>query len=266
MIKEPLVSIVTPSFNQGKFIEETIKSILNQTYKNIEYIIIDGGSTDDTLSVVNKYRNQIDIIIHEKDKGQTDALNKGFRLAKGELVGWINSDDILYPDCVEKIVELYGEQPEGAIFYSSQSNFINERGKIIKLKILEIPNRRYLLNQNYSIIQQGSFYSSTIVRKCNYLNDKLNYCMDLDLWLRLLEYGSIHSYKTKPLAAFRVWGDTKTTNGGRKFLNEIRQTLIKHGSNIFSPNIRRTYWYEVKDSIKRVINQLKQSISRKEIT
>lgn len=203
---------------------------------------------------LNKYRDQIDIVIHEKDEGQTDAINKGFKLAKGELVGWINSDDILYPDCVEKIVELYREQPEGTIYYSSQSNFINECGEIIKLKSLKIPNRKYLLNQNYSIIQQGSFYSNNLVKRCNYLNVRLHYCMDLDLWLKLLENGPIHAYKTKPLAAFRVWGDTKTSNGGIKFLKEIRQTLLKHGANKFSPNIRRTYWYEVKVAVKKVIS------------
>ena len=138
----PLVTIVTPSFNQGQFIEETILSVLNQTYKNIQYIIVDGGSTDKTMEVVNKYRDRVDIIIHEKDKGQADAINKGFRLAKGELVGWINSDDILYPDCLESIVELYKRKPEGAIFYSSKSHFIDENSNIFKLNILEIPKDR----------------------------------------------------------------------------------------------------------------------------
>ena len=123
----PMVTIVTPSFNQGQFIEETILSVLNQSYENIQYILVDGDSSDKTMDVVNKYRDRIDIIIHEKDKGQSDAINKGFRLAKGELVGWINSDDILYPDCLEKIVELYNNKPEGAIFYNSKLHFIDEK-------------------------------------------------------------------------------------------------------------------------------------------
>src|ERR1035437_8370385 len=127
MENKPLITIVTPSFNQGQFIEETILSVLNQTYKNIQYIIVDGGSTDQTMDVVNKYKDKIDIIINEKDDGQTDAINKGFKLAKGELVGWINSDDMLYPECVEKIVELYIEKPDGAIYYGSKSNFIDEK-------------------------------------------------------------------------------------------------------------------------------------------
>ncbi|OYU92630.1 MAG: glycosyltransferase, partial [Bacteroidetes bacterium B1(2017)] len=101
-----LFTIITPSFNQGEFIEATILSVLNQTYKNIQYIIVDGGSTDNTMDIVNKYRDSIDIIVHEKDKGQSDAINKGFKLSKGDLIGWINSDDILYPTCVENIIKL----------------------------------------------------------------------------------------------------------------------------------------------------------------
>lgn len=242
-----LVTIVTPSYNQGQFIEETILSVLNQTYKNIQYIIVDGGSTDNTMNIVEKYRDRIDVVIHEKDNGQTDAINKGFKLAKGELVSWINSDDILYPDCVEKIVELYIEKPDGVIYYGSKSNFIDVESKILKLNSHQIPDRNHLLNINYSVIQQGSFYSNKYVVKCNYLNEKLNYCMDLDLWLRLLEHGSIYSYDSKPLAAFRFAGDTKTMTGGGKFLREIRTTIIKHGGRKISTNTLQLIWYEFKD-------------------
>ena len=112
------VSIVTPSYNQGQFIEETILSVLNQSYKNIQYILVDGGSTDNTMEIVNKYKGEIDVIIHEKDKGQSDAINKGFKLSDGVLVGWINSDDILYPDCIEKIVDLFRSNPDGSIYYN----------------------------------------------------------------------------------------------------------------------------------------------------
>jgi glycosyltransferase involved in cell wall biosynthesis len=249
----PLVTIVTPSFNQGQFIEETILGILNQTYKNIQYIVVDGGSTDNTMEVVNQYRDRIDIIIHEKDKGQTDAINKGFKLAKGELVGWINSDDILYPDCVEKIVELYMKKPDGVIIYNKYQNIIDRISKIKHLITVNIANKEHLLKIDYRIIQQGSFYNTDTIKKINYLNEKLHYCMDLDLWLRLLDYGKIYGIEDIPYSAFREWEDTKTSTGGYKFFREIRKVLFQHGANLFSPNVIRTYWYELKDYIKYIL-------------
>lgn len=249
----PLVTIVTPSFNQGQFIQETILSVLNQTYKNIQYIVVDGGSTDKTMEVVNKYRDRIDIIIHEKDKGQADGINKGFRLAKGELVGWINSDDILYPDCVKKIVELYNKKNDGSIYFSNYNDTINKKG--IRLSTYQeiIPNKDYLLNLNYDVIQPASFYKTEIIKKIGYLNESIRFCMDLDLWLRLLDHGPIYGFNEKPLGAFRIWEETKTTTGRYKFLCEIRKTLLNHGASLFSPNIRRTYWYQAKGIIKRII-------------
>jgi glycosyltransferase involved in cell wall biosynthesis len=253
----PLVTIVTPSLNQGQFIEETILSVLNQTYTNIQYILVDGCSSDDTMKVVEKYRHKINIIIHEKDKGQTDAINKGFKLANGELIGWINSDDMLYPECVEQIVGLYTRNRDGAIYYSSHIDFIDKNGKILKTYQKVISDKNHLLNINYDIIQPGSFYKTKIVRQLNYLNNSLKYCMDLDLWLRLLDKGTIHSFKEKPLSAFRIWEETKTSNGRYKFIREIRKTLLRNKANFFSPNIARSYWYELKDYIKRIIPHFK---------
>jgi glycosyltransferase involved in cell wall biosynthesis len=250
---QPLVTIVTPSYNQGQFIEETILSVLNQTYKNIQYIIVDGGSTDNTMEVVNRYKNKVDIIIHEKDNGQSDAINKGFKLAKGELVGWINSDDILYENCVNDIVELYNNKNDGSIYYCSFNDRIDKVGNKIGSYERVISNRNYLLNTDYNVIQQASFYKLDIVKKIDYLNPNIYYCMDLDLWLRLLNHGPIYYTDKTPLSAFRVWEETKTTNGKRKFLQDIRNTLRNNGANIFSPNIRRTYFYELKQIIKYFI-------------
>jgi len=234
------ISIVTPSYNQGEFIEQTIQSVLNQTYKNIEYIIVDGGSTDKTLEIIDKYRAQIDVVISEKDKGQSDAINKGFRLATGELAGWINSDDILYPDCVEKIVELYQQYPGGSIYYPATLDVINRDGKLLHKSTLKIPNRNHLLNKNYSVIQQGSFYNRQLVNQIGYLDESIQYCMDLDLWLRLLkENDKIYSYQSHALAAFRIWEDTKTTQGGIRFLQNTRQVLDCQGAK----KISRTKFY-----------------------
>jgi glycosyltransferase involved in cell wall biosynthesis len=251
---QPLISVITPSFNQGKFIEETILSVLNQTYKKIQYILVDGGSNDKTMEVVNKYQDRIDIIIHEKDKGQADAINKGFKLAKGELVGWINSDDILYPDCIEKIVELYHEKNDGAIYYCSILDWINEKGSFLNKRYVSIPDKDYLLNTDSSIIQQGSFYSINLVKKVNYLNDENYYCMDLDLWLRLLDYGPIYSINDKAHSAFRIYAGTKTDKGNIEFLRNIKDVILQNGAKWYSRNIIiGFYYYSFKQFIKKVL-------------
>jgi len=229
------ISIITPSYNQGEFIEQTIQSVLNQTYKNIEYILVDGGSSDNTMDIVNQYSDRINIVISEKDKGQSDAINKGFKLATGELVGWINSDDLLYSDCVEKIVELYHRYPDGSIYYSATLDHIDRDGKLLFKSTRIIPNRNYLLNTDYIVIQQSSFYNRHLVKQIGYIDESIYYCMDLDLWLRLLnENDRIYSYQSHALAAFRMWENTKTAQAGMQFIKNIIYVLDRHGARKIS--------------------------------
>jgi glycosyltransferase involved in cell wall biosynthesis len=246
----PKVSIITPSFNQGIFIEETILSVLNQTYKNIEYIIIDGGSTDNTMKIVDRYKDRIDIIVHERDKGQSDALNKGLKLATGELVGWINSDDILYPDCVEEIVNLAANNEDGVIFYSSKLDFIDNKGKMFRQIERQIFSRSFLLNKNYDVVQPGSFYKLSAVKEAGFMNDTVRYCIDLELWLKLLQNGKIYYCSQKPLAAFRLWELSKTVNEEIDFLQDIHKVLRSNGMRLFSPNTKKLIWSKTLKRIK----------------
>ncbi len=246
----PLVTVVTPSYNQGEFIEETILSVLNQTYKNIQYIIVDGGSTDNTMDIVNTYRDRIDIVIHERDNGQSDAINKGFKLAKGELVTWINSDDILYPECVEQIVKLYQLHNDGAVYYGALVDHIDRTGNLIRVKKRFIKDKAYLLNEDYDVTQQGSFYPLKLVQKVNYVDESIHYCMDLDLWLRLLEHGSIYSYNEKSITGFRKWEGTKTSTGTRKFLRDIKSALLRNGASPFAKTILKIHYYTFKSRVK----------------
>jgi len=270
MTNDIKISIITPSYNQGDYIEETILSVLNQTYQNIEYIIIDGGSIDNTLEIINKYRDRIDIVISEKDKGQSDAINKGFRLASGVLSGWINSDDILYSHCVEELVATYKRSPDAAIFFSPYLDFINGSGDYLQTKYSPITGKKYLLYKNYDLHQQASFYNSRILEKINYLDESIRYCMDLDLWLKLLDYGNIIPISNEPQGAFRIWSNTKTSTGTLDFLTEIRNTLQKNGLKSWDKLVLKTHYqalrFRASRFVKRSFATLFPSISHKSIS
>lgn len=249
----PLITIVTPSYNQGQFIEQTIQSILNQTYSPIQYIIVDGGSNDNTMSVVEKYKDQIDIIIHEPDKGQSDAINKGFQLAKGELVGWVNSDDYLDPRCVECIVDLYQKDPQAAIYYGSTLNFVDDKGAKIQTKSIVIPNKDHLIHNDYDIIQVGSFYNTQILREVGFLDEKKHYCMDLDLWIRLLDKNIIYHFNDYPLANFRIWEESKTCSARSKFMADIIDTLKKAGARTCDSTLIKARYYSLKFLLMKLL-------------
>lgn len=217
-----LFSIITPSYNQGQFIEATINSVLNQTFRNFEYIIVDGDSSDNTKEILNKYKNNNNIkIIIEKDNGQSDAINKGFKIARGVLVGWINSDDLLKKDCLDKILNQFQNNSNAAIYYGDL-DVINESGERIgEIRANKI-TYNYLLNHNPDITQQGSFYNGRYLREIGYLDENLHYTMDYDLWLRLLKKGDAIKINEK-IAEFRFQKSSKTIGKGNalKFWRDI---------------------------------------------
>ncbi|MDO5572194.1 MAG: glycosyltransferase family 2 protein [Bacteroidales bacterium] len=250
-MNQPLVTIITPSFNQGIFIERTIKSVLNQSYKNIEYIVVDGCSTDDTKFILEKYSKEIGLTICEKDNGQSEAINKGFNMAKGELVGWINSDDTLESDCVEKIVEMYNKNRSCAIFYGSIVNVIDDKDDYLYQIKRKVNSRDELIFKNFDVLQPGSFYNRELLCQTSLLNTGIRYCMDLDLWIRLLEKGDIACFSEKPLANFRLWCDSKTSCSREEFLHEIKKTLLSYGATRLCGNLIKIKYQLLKNLLKR---------------
>ena len=179
-----LVSIITPSYNQGRFIEDTLLSVKNQDYPNIEHIVVDGGSTDKTLEILRKYENQYDLKwISESDEGQSDAVNKGFRMAKGEIIGWINSDDGYFDvSAISSVVKFFDKYDDADVIYGDVVR-INENNLILFI----IKNRNF--NYNYLkktcfIWQPAAFFRRKIIDNFE-LNTSLDIAMDYDFWLRI---------------------------------------------------------------------------------
>lgn len=258
----PLVTIITPTYNQGQFIEETIRSVLAQTYPKIEYIVLDAMSTDATQEIVESYRDRIAVVRREPDHGQSDAIVKGFKLAQGELVGWINSDDLLYPDCVERIVRAYRQQPEAALFYCSSIDIISESGKHLDTMRLPLVSREHLLRECNTLIQPGSFYRRTALEQVDYFDPSLRYSMDLDLWLRLLTAGGSVDVHDAPIAAYREWSGTKTTTGGNQLATERVQMLNRHGGVSSDPAQRQLRAGVRKNQLKSIIARMPRPFRR----
>ncbi len=222
----PLVSIITPSYNQGEFIEETIKSVLNQDYPNIEYIVIDGGSTDNTLSILEKYKGRLHYI-SEKDEGQSDAINKGFKLAKGDIVAWLNSDDVYAENCISKAVQTFNNDSDIALVYGD-GNIIDDNSKV--LKKFEYTQKFSLYSLLFIwdyIMQPASFFRADALKNVGYLNKNLHYIMDWELWIKLaLDYKV--AYIPEILACSREYAQTKTSTGAQKRLDEILRLMQKY--------------------------------------
>ena len=181
---QPKISIVTPSYNQGQFIEETLLSVKNQDYPDIEHIIIDGGSTDNTIEILRKYEAIYNMRwVSEPDEGQADAVNKGFEMAEGDIIGWLNSDDLYFSrNAVSTIVAQFQKNPDVDIIYGNSVK-INSDNKIMRVKI--IPEFKYTrLLRHCFICQPSVFFRASVVRS-DKLDKFLKYSMDYEYWLRL---------------------------------------------------------------------------------
>jgi glycosyltransferase involved in cell wall biosynthesis len=204
----PLVSIVTPSYNQARFLEATIQSVLGQTYPNIEYIVIDGGSTDGSVDVIRRYADRLAAWVSEKDAGQTDAVNKGFARAHGDILAWLNSDDVYRPDAVAEAVAFLETHPQVGMVYGD-ADFIDEHGEAIGRFPAAQTDLRRLQRGYVHIPQQAAFWRADLWRKVGPLDPAFYFAMDYDLWVRLARVSQIR-YHPRVWAGFRLHGASKT--------------------------------------------------------
>jgi glycosyltransferase involved in cell wall biosynthesis len=211
MNEKPLVSIVTPSFNQGSFLEETISSVLAQTYQPIEYIVIDGGSTDDSVEIIQKYADRLAYWVSEPDRGQSHAINKGLQRSTGAVIGWLNSDDTLMPGTVARVVDAMEQDP---MVVHGSVRLIDADSKTIARPKLAKRNQEFGIETIVGeglVNQPGSFWNRAIMERVGYLNEDLNYIMDFELWVRMALGGArFLRLGDPPLATYRLTSDTKT--------------------------------------------------------
>lgn len=208
MTEQPKVTIVTPSYNQAHFLEETMRSVLEQDYPNIEYIVIDGGSTDGSAEIIQKYESQLAYWQSQKDKGQTDAINQGFARASGEILAWLNSDDILLPGAVTAAVRQLQAHPQVGMVYGD-CLWINADGKKIGYFPAAQTDLKKLRRGYVHIPQQASFFRADLWKKVGPLDDSFYFAMDYDLWTRLAAEAPL-LYVPELWAAFRLHGDAKS--------------------------------------------------------
>lgn len=230
----PLVSIVTPSFNQAKFLEETIRSVLAQDYPSIEYILIDGGSTDGSVEIIQKYAHRLAYWVSEKDRGQTDALNKGFAAATGNIFAWLNSDDTYQPGAIRSAVDFLTSHPRVGLVYGDL-NFINERGEIVG-KFPAAQTNLVRLRRGYvHIPQPAAFFRADLWKKVGPLDPSFYFAMDYDLWVRLAGVSDLQYLPGQVWANFRLHGSGKTIVADERCWPEMLRVHYRDGGKKISP-------------------------------
>lgn len=218
---EPLISIITPTFNSFKYIETTIQSVINQSYKNFEYIIIDGGSKDGTLEIVEKYKDKLSYWISEPDSGMYQAINKGIAKSNGSIIAYLNSDDIYYPDTLKKVVNFFNENDEISLVYG-RLDFIDKNSTWLYTlnypKFFIYPFTR----ANFSTIgQPASFWRSSISGKNKFFDEDLKLASDFDFFIRIGRSYKV-SYLPEILAAFRIHNQQLTITHSKIAYDEIK--------------------------------------------
>jgi glycosyltransferase involved in cell wall biosynthesis len=223
MDQQPLVSIVTPSFNMGRFIEETIRSVLDQDYPKIEYLVMDGGSTDGTLDILKHYEGRLRYI-SKPDRGQTDAINSGFELTRGSIFTFLNADDTLLPGAVATAVRVLEQHPDAGVVYGD-AWFVDENGNRISAYPVE-PYDASQLARRCFICQPAAFLRREVFASSGRLDRDLHFALDYDLWIRIAQRYSMKKIDGF-LATSRMHRDNKTMREMGQMLQRTME-LLRH--------------------------------------
>jgi glycosyltransferase involved in cell wall biosynthesis len=240
----PKISIITPSFNQGRFLEDTILSVLNQNYPNLEYIIIDGGSTDNSVEIVRKYEKYFAYWVSEKDKGHAHAVNKGFARATGEIVGWLNSDDTYLPRALETIANAFQGYPHVGAIYGN-GVITTEEGEWLRVKN-EIPFSFRRLCHRMFIVQPAFFFKRDLLTRVGYLREDLCFPIDWEFFVRIAKSCKVR-HIPKALATYRLQKASKSmAHSSERHAKEdalVRRTALGQENNKINQIVVENFWF-----------------------
>ncbi|MFO0944473.1 MAG: glycosyltransferase family 2 protein [Planctomycetota bacterium] len=216
------VSVVTPSFNQGPYLERTVRSVLDQGIEGLEYVVMDGGSKDDSVEILRRYQSRLRWV-SEPDRGQAHAVNKGIAATSGDIIGWLNSDDVYYPNAIAAARQYLEFHPEVDFVYG-EANFIDEQDRFVSRYPTE-PWNRGRLQDSCFLCQPSVFIRRKAVKQFGLLDESLNFCMDYEYWLRAAERGGRFAYVPSVWSGARLHAATKTLGSRTKAHLELNDFM-----------------------------------------
>jgi len=251
----PKISVITPTYNQAEFIEETLLSIEAQAYPNLEHIVVDALSTDATPEILARYADRLPMrVLREADRGQSDGINKGMRLATGEIVCWLNSDDRFRPDALRKVGETFAANPSAGVVFGRGAKVARDGREIYTVPFRPF-NRRHLRTA-YRVVQPAMFFRRDLYLEIGGLDEDLHYAMDWDLLIRLAAKCEVIAID-ETLAEIRYYDDTKTSTGGWKRMGEIAEIGRRHNGSLDLNFLS----YRIRTAVARLDSRLAEKIT-----
>lgn len=260
----PLVSIITPVLNGFRYLEPCLQNVLNQTYPHIEHIFVDGGSIDGTLEMLASYQARYPErvrFISEPDRGAEEAWNKGWKMARGKIFGWLGVDDVYEPEAIQTIVEFFRANPD-AYFVFGECNQIDEGGKLIGRAGTKDFDLDKAINDWHYINCPSAFYRREVIEKVGFMDTSIHAC-DLDYWIRVGKVFKMHRIE-KVLSNFRIHKDSTSGAKGADKMYAREGFIIsrRHGGSLFSPRARRYFRFVIIDFFRPVLGFVYPSVAK----